>query len=277
MSNLAKYLLFFFASSVLMILFFGGVIWVELTFGHNSPYFIISIIGFVILTVLLIFVGGNRLAKSFNQNDIPNGLPATATIQNVKQGNLKVTSGVQEIYQLAIDVVVTALNDETWPAQLKLMVPIVQIAQFQPGQNLAVKYDPNNKKHICIDQSNYSGNAINEALKRQPQDIVLQLRASSALLDELNTSPNSLTTEAEVLSKILLIDNFINGSDAYKLRVRVNAKDQVPFDTDIMILIQKQSVYKIDPGRTIYVKYDRNNPQRVAMSGTDKPNSAITV
>lgn len=117
----------------------------------------------------------------------------------------------------------------------------------------------------------------NEVLKHRPQGIVLQLQATSALLNELNASSNAVAAEATVISKAVLIENFMNGADVFKLSIRVNPKNASPFEADTVILIQKPSIYKIEPGKTVYVKYDPNNPQRMAMTGTDKPDSAVAL
>lgn len=264
---------------------FGGSFW-------------LMVIGFVVFIILLIYVLQRWMLSSLKPKDIPNGLPATATVIRSYQGNMRVTiGGVNQNYQLIIEVNVTNPQGETWPAKMEEMINITQIGMFQPGVSFAVKYDPNDRSKVVFDQSAQTSGSqqkpfgsvnvpgygtvdsimANQAKQHQPQDIVLQLQATSALLNELNANGNGVTAEAEVLSKTQLIDNFMNGADAYKLRIRVNATDISSFETDVVLLIQKPSVYKIEPGKTVYVKYDRNNPQRTVMSGTDKPDSAVAL
>lgn len=264
---------------------FGGSFW-------------LMVIGFVVFIILLIYVLQRWMLSSLKPKDIPNGLPATATVIRSYQGNMRVTiGGVNQNYQLIIEVNVTNPQGETWPAKMEEMINITQIGMFQPGVSFAVKYDPNDRSKVVFDQSAQTSGSqqkpfgsvnvpgygtvdsimANQAKQHQPQDIVLQLQATSALLNELNANGNGVTAEAEVLSKTQLIDNFMNGADAYKLRIRVNATDISSFETDVVLLIQKPSVYKIEPGKTVYVKYDRNNPQRTVISGTDKPDSAVAL
>lgn len=264
---------------------FGGSFW-------------LMVIGFVVFIILLIYVLQRWMLSSLKPKNIPNGLPATATVIRSYQGNMRVTiGGVNQNYQLIIEVNVTNPQGETWPAKMEEMINITQIGMFQPGVSFAVKYDPNDRSKVVFDQSAQTSGSqqkpfgsvnvpgygtvdsimANQAKQHQPQDIVLQLQATSALLNELNANGNGITAEAEVLSKAQLIDNFMNGADAYKLRIRVNATDISSFETDVVLLIQKPSVYKIEPGKTVYVKYDRNNPQRTVISGTDKPDSAVAL
>lgn len=82
--------------------------------------------------------------------DIPDGLPAKATIQSIVQGNSKIKRGVHEFYEVIITVKVRAQNGETWPATMTEMISIVQIPQFQPGKIFDVKYDKADKTHVVF-------------------------------------------------------------------------------------------------------------------------------
>lgn len=263
---------------------FGGSFW-------------LIVIGFVAFIIVMIVVLQRWLLAGLKPKDIPNGLPATATVIKSYQAGMAMRAGANQFYSIIIEVNVTNPQGETWSAKIEQMLPVTQVGIFQPGVSFAVKYDPNNKSKVVIDQSAQTSGSqqkpfgsvnvpgygtvdsimVQQAKQHQPQDIVLQLQATSALLNELNANGNGVTAEAEVLSKTQLIDNFMNGADAYKLRIRVNATGISSFETDVVLLIQKPSVYKIEPGKTVYVKYDRNNPQRTVMSGTDKPDSAVAL
>lgn len=272
-------------------------------FGFNILYLMI---GFVLFIIGLIYVLQRWLLGGLKPKDIPNGLPATATVVKSYQCGMSMSAGANQFYSIVIEVNVTNTQGETWPAKIEQMLPITQVGIFQPGVSFAVKYDPNNKSKVVIDQTQQQGtnnvNAAgfgqnfaqgqqipfgsvnipgigtvdsimaNQAKHHQPQDIILKLQANSALLNELNANGNGVAASATVLSKTLLIENFMNGADVYQLRVSVNG-----METDLTILIQKPSVYKIEPGKTVYVKYDHNNPQRVVMTGADKPDSVVAL
>lgn len=280
-------------------------------FASTGNYQVIpQVIGSAVIFGVIIFLFLRYFKKMLQPVDIPNGIPATARVISCRQGNLKLTSGVNTNYQLIIDVMVIAQNGETWPATLKQMVNITQVGIFQPGVTFAIKYDPNDRTKICIDQSaqqsGYSSmntqqfgfnqdqqtpfGSVNipgfgtvdsmmakQSLMHQPEDIVLRLTASSSLLNELNANGNGVSVQATILSKALLINNIMNGADAYQLRVKLNTLEGNTIETDLTILIQKPSEYKIEPGKTVYVKYDRNNPYRVVMTGTDKPDSVVAL
>lgn len=247
----------------------------------------ITVVAFTIL-VLLVTFGVKKLVRSDMKADhLPNGIPAIATVISCQQGNYKVSfGGVQEVFQLIIDVTVENKEGETWPANIKAMIPLTQIAVFLPGVRFAVKYDPNNKKKVVIDQNpvtqpsevnipgygTMSQQNIQSAKQNAPKDITLGLEASSSLLEELQNSGVSAT--ATVLSKDILYANYLPYIDAVQLKVQIHATDRTSFERIVEALLGKDAQYKAEIGKTVYVKYDRNNSQRVCLSGTDQPNTA---
>ena len=112
-----------------------------------------SIIGcLLLLSIIVVPVAGIWyftfwLARPKN---IQNGIPATAIIQKVHQGNRKVTINNNEFYQLVMDVKVTDKQGDTWPAQMKEMIHLLDIAKMQEGNRLKVQYDPNDKSNVAI-------------------------------------------------------------------------------------------------------------------------------
>lgn len=113
-----------------------------------------AIIGFTIMLLVSVFFGMKVGKKSLQPKDIPNGIPATATVISSRQGNMKMTmGGVQEFYQLIIEVNITDKYGQKWPARIKEMVPLTEVGIFQPGVQFKVKYDPNDKSNVIIDRT----------------------------------------------------------------------------------------------------------------------------
>lgn len=109
---------------------------------------LIKAIQILLFSVLLIFIGSCNVEK-----DIPDGIPAVAQIKQVRQGNKKVTYGVTEFYQLIIDADIVTNEGRSWPVTFKEMVALIDLPKIQPGQNVAVKYDPKDSTNICFDRS----------------------------------------------------------------------------------------------------------------------------
>lgn len=225
----------------------------------------ITVIVFTIL-VLLVTFGIKKLVRNDMKADhLPDGIPAIATVISCQQGNYKVSfGGVQEIFQLIIDVNVENKEGETWPATIKAMIPLTQIAVFLPGVRFEVKYDPKNKKKVVIDQNpvaqtyevnipgygTMSQQNIQSAKQNAPKDITLRLEASSSLLEELQIS--GLSATATVLSKDILYANYLPYIDAIQLKVQIHATDRTYFEGIVVALLGKNAQQKAEIGKTVY-------------------------
>lgn len=102
----------------------------------------------ILLVFLIVLLTSCKVDK-----DIPNGIPAIAEIQSLRQGNTKVTYGVTEYYQVIIDAKIMTDDGRSWPVTFKEMCPLFDLPKIQPGQNVAVKYDPKDSTNICFDRN----------------------------------------------------------------------------------------------------------------------------
>ena len=253
---------------------------------------ILGVIAFMAIIIGGVIFGSKAMMNFAKPKTIENGVPATATVVSCQQGNSKISLGVQEIYQLIIQVNVTNTQGETWAATMKEMIPLTQIAVFQPGVSFAALYDPNDKTKVVIDQNAGNSQAptrnnsidiagygtvnsqmAQEAKKTAPQDITLRVIEQSKLMNELTAS--GIATTATVISNELVFPDYMKGADVYELKVMVNATNRPAFPADVTFLIGKSSLFKIEPGKNIFVKYDFNDATRVCITGLDKENSAV--
>lgn len=265
---------------------FGDII--NQVFGGS---FWFMVIGFVVFIILIIYVLQRWILGSLKPKDIPNGLPATATVIRSYQGGMSMRYGANQYYSIVIEMNVTNPQGETWQTKMEETLPVTQVGMFQPGVSFAVKYDPNNRNKVVFDQSaqtqqgqqqslNNSFNipgfgAVNsdmakQAVQSQPQEIVFQLQAFKSLLESLKNT--GIPTTATVLSRKVVQENFMQGIDAIQLRFRV---DKNNYETAQLLITPKTSLYKCEPRKTIYVLYDPNNPKKAGISGLDKPDGII--
>jgi hypothetical protein len=233
------------------------------------------------------------LLGGLKPKDIPNGLPATATVIKSYQAGMSMRAGANQFYSIIIEVSVTNPQGETWLAKIKQMFPITQVGIFQPGVSFAVKYDPNDRSKVVIDQSAQTqqksqqpfNNSYNipgfgtvnsqmaqQAMQSQPQDIVLALQSNKVLIESLQNFGISAT--ATVVSRETVQENFMPGVDIIKLRFRVEKTD---YEAEQLMATPKTSLYKSEPSKTVYVKYDPNNSKRIGISGLDKPDGVIVL
>lgn len=100
------------------------------------------------LVLILTLLGSCQVDK-----DIPNGIPAIAQVKQLTQGNKTVTYGAVTYYQVVIEADIVTKEGKTWPVSFNEMAQLIDISKIQPGQNVAVKYDPKDSTNICFDRN----------------------------------------------------------------------------------------------------------------------------
>ena len=301
-----KYLIYFFAGFILI--FIGSLLLPMLAKSGGKYGLIIGIIGFVALVLFIILFTMKKMVGSFmgafpfgdfkgllggkgaTAPDIPKGIATWATITNFQQSGINMSMGTFQYYEMLIDLNVEGIDDTIWPARIKQLVPLAQLNMFQIGTRISVKYDPNDKSKVILTTVNpnpgggggsmdipgygtVNSQTAQTAMQTAPRDITLRVQATHALFQELKIT--GVAASATVLSNRLIYENYMNGADVYLLKLMVNATEIAPFEAETTDLMAKSALPKIAPNKTVYVKYDRNNPQRMCMTGTDKPDSAI--
>ncbi len=76
-----------------------------------------------------------------------NGIPAQATIQQVWQTNTYVNNNPQ----IGMQLEVRPPNGVPYQAQIKAIIPLVNIPQFQPGAVVPVKIHPTDPSKVALD------------------------------------------------------------------------------------------------------------------------------
>ncbi len=280
---------------VLVIFWFSGMF--KLLYGVFGSIGIIGVFAFIAFTLGSIYVLQRWLLGGLKPKDIPNGLPATATVIKSYQAGMSMRAGANQFYSIIIESNITNPQGETWFAKIEQMLPVTQVGIFQPGVQFAVKYDPTNKSKVVIDQSaqtqqqpNQASN-INKAMKNPnagytnqdvlnakqaaPADIMQKVQQHSDLLKELMTSGAAST--AKVVKTEIELKDFMPGINILKVRITIAGTIIDEFESDIHLLTPVTSMYKFEPGKTVYILYDKKNPRRVCISGTDKANNTIEI
>ncbi|MGB6092984.1 MAG: hypothetical protein WBF83_04395 [Moheibacter sp.] len=280
---------------VLVIFWFSGMF--KLLYGVFGSIGIIGVFAFIAFTLGSIYVLQRWLLGGLKPKDIPNGLLATATVIKSYQAGMSMRAGANQFYSIIIESNITNPQGETWFAKIEQMLPVTQVGIFQPGVQFAVKYDPTNKSKVVIDQSaqtqqqpNQASN-INKAMKNPnagytnqdvlnakqaaPADIMQKVQQHSDLLKELMTSGAAST--AKVVKTEIELKDFMPGINILKVRITIAGTIIDEFESDIHLLTPVTSMYKFEPGKTVYILYDKKNPRRVCISGTDKANNTIEI
>lgn len=137
---------------LLIVLWLGGTL--EKIYLDIGIIGIIGVLLFIAFTLFIVYFGQRLARKAIQPKTLTNGIPAIATVVRSYQGNLSISmGGVNQNYQLIIEINLTNPQKETWSATMKEMINITQIGLFQPGVKFKVLYDPNDKSKVVFDQS----------------------------------------------------------------------------------------------------------------------------
>ncbi len=280
---------------LLIIFWFSGMF--DLIYGVLGSIGIIGVFAFITFILATVYFGQRWILSGMKPKDIPNGLPATATVISCRQGNMSVSVGVNQNYQLIIEVNVTNPQGETWQTTMKEMINITQVGLFQPGVQFAVKYDPNDKSKIVFDQSaqtqnqanqasninqamnnpnaNYTNQDVINAAQAAPAELIQKVRYNSDLLKELTNTGESST--AKVIGSEVVLKDFMPGINILKVIIEVKNTIIDTFESESYLITPATSMHKFEPNDTVFILYDKKNPRRVCISGTDKANSAMEI
>lgn len=280
---------------LLIIFWFSGVFGVI-----NSvigPIGIIALLAFIAFTLGSIYFTQRWILGGLKSKGIPNGLPATATVIKSYQARMSMRAGANQFYSLIIEVNIINPQGETWQAKIEQMLPVTQVGIFQPGVQFAVKYDPNNKSKVVIDQSAQTQNQANQtsninqamnnpnagytnqdvinAAQAAPAELMQKVRYHSDLLKELTHSGEAST--AKVLGSEVALKDFMPGINVMKVAIKVKNTIIDTFESEIYLITPATSMHKFETNDTVHILYDKKNPRRVCISGTDKANSTVEI
>ncbi|MBN1120011.1 MAG: hypothetical protein JXJ17_02945 [Anaerolineae bacterium] len=97
--------------------------------------------GITVLAIVLI-----KRAVGPNKKVLKEGVDGEATILEVGQTGMMVNNQPQAALKLEVRVP----GWEPYQTVIKMVIPIVNIPQFQPGAVMPVKVDPNNKAKVVL-------------------------------------------------------------------------------------------------------------------------------
>ena|SRR5689334_8032941 len=113
---------------------------------------IISIVVPLIITVVVLFfvfrfLGNLNKANQASQQLLMTGIPATATVVQLEDGGMRVNDNPMVNIMLQIN----STQFGNYQTVVQSIVPMIRLAQVQPGQTVNVKIDPANPQRVALD------------------------------------------------------------------------------------------------------------------------------
>ncbi|MEO8116449.1 MAG: hypothetical protein ABI653_02295 [Bacteroidota bacterium] len=121
---------------------------------------VIAVTVFIIIVLAFVYLMTKVAAKGLKPPNLPNGIPALATITNFQQSGINLQMGTYQYYEMLIDVNVHGNDGSNWPARIKQMISIAQLNMFPIGATITVKYDPDKKSKVVLSNEIPNGSHV---------------------------------------------------------------------------------------------------------------------
>ncbi|NWJ46196.1 MAG: hypothetical protein HXX08_09980 [Chloroflexi bacterium] len=241
--------------------------------GNNIGIIIALSVALPIAIILIVFIP--ILRRSMRSRQLLNtGMSANGTIVKVWQTGLY----VNEQPEIGMTIQVMPPDRPPFQAEARKIVPMIQLAQVQPGQMVEVKYDPNDTSKVALSAILSGGmpggmggmqmagmqmNAQMAALSQIPpelQQIVMQQNTLSAMLFQ-----SGQPATARILGVRDYGAPLPDGTSPKIFSLEVQPFGQPPFQSESFALVSYASQAKYSSGAIIQVKFDPSNYSRVAI------------
>jgi hypothetical protein len=114
--------------------------------------FVVVGLGITTVTIVATYFLIKYVSRAFgpfgpDQKVLEEGVAGEATILKVRQTGVM----VNDQPQVALTLDVRISDWEPYQAETKMVIPIVNVPQFQPGAVVPVKVDPSNRSKVALD------------------------------------------------------------------------------------------------------------------------------
>jgi hypothetical protein len=240
----------------------GGGIGILAAFGTGDYIsgIIVTVVLIFVFTIIWRMIVGPMITTNYIMK---NGKDAEATI--IETWDTGVT--VNNSPQIGMLVEVRQPGRPPYQTKTKSVVSRLQVQYYQPGMVLGVKVHPTKPNKIAITSigggaggdMGYSG-AGSTMSKEEAERIVKEI-------DEFNKLVEAYGQKADaIITAYSEIGINVNGDNpAVKLGVKVIPEDGGSFNAETRGIIKKESVFKYQPGREIFVKFDPSDNSKVVI------------
>jgi|GEM_PF-2042330 len=236
---------------------------------------VVASIGFAVVVLALTALAvGPVLVRSFRQRSVTrellaSGVTAPATLMGMQQTGLKVTTGVDESWEANLLLQVQPADGSVFQAQAPHMVSVLEIPQYQPGATLIVRYDPADRSKVAVLRNLGVLANLVQAPGLDPQTaykLVLDSEIVGTDLDRVGVSAPGQIMAADKVG----IQAYGGTAELMRLTIDVWPAQESPFRAQTHAMVLQASLPKYQPGARVTVKYDPQDPNRMALVGASQ-------
>ncbi len=215
----------------------------------------LAVLAFVYFFFLKSIMKSERLMET--------GVPARAKIMSMRD-----TGTVINDRYLQTDFVLEVYPEkgEPYEAKTRGLVHMMRIPSYQPGLMIPVMVNPSNPQDVAIgskDEGMEGNTATTTSVDEQRRQIEEMLDRNEKQKQEIQAK--GIEAEAVVL-KAFDLDINVNGPNpAMHFLLEVKPEGQAAFQAQTTGVIDESAVQKYQPGKTITIKYDPDDLNRVAL------------
>lgn len=228
------------------------------------------IMGSIFASIFFLVFGGvywSIFRPMMMQNKLlKTGVSAKAVIKELHDTGVTVNNAPQ--IKLLLEVFPS--NGLPYLVETKMLISRLQTASFQPGMELMVKIDPNDKDKVAVDFSGGAGYSSGSTYGSGASYSGMNKQEAEAMLQKINDENMQITAIGESSRAIVTgykwLGVYVNGNNPFvSLDLEVLPETRRAFKAQAKGVIAEQSVSKFQPGEEIFVKFDPNNTRKVTI------------
>jgi hypothetical protein len=217
--------------------------------GSIFALIFILVFGGVYWSVFRPMMMQNRLLKT--------GIPAKAVIKELHDTGVTVNNAPQ--IKLLLEVF--PQTGLPYLVETKILISRLQTSAFQPGTELTVKIDPNDKDKVAVDFSGGASYAPAGGMNQQQAEAMLKkVNDENLQISAIGESSRAIVTNYKWLGV------YVNGNNPFvSLDLEVLPESGRSFKAQAKGVIAEQSVSKFQPGEEIFVKFNPDDTSKVTI------------
>ena len=215
--------------------------------------------GILAVVALGLIMWGRAWSKkgAESQRIVTQGVPGQAAIVGMRQTGVY----LNEQPQIELRLQVTTQMHAAYDVVVKEYVPLMMLGMLSSGRPLPVKVDPADPQRVVIEWENALSGGM------APGGMPPAMGAPSGSPDEIKARllASGVPGTARVLSSTPTGQTDVQGRPVYNMMMEVTIEGRAPIQSPAMVGIPPERAEQLEPGDTVPVKADPNNPLMMAV------------
>ncbi|WP_434749833.1 hypothetical protein [Paenibacillus amylolyticus] len=202
-----------------------------------------------------LMVIGSIFGTSLGQRKIKSGLPAVGVIQSIQQTG----TYINEQPEVKMMLKVSRQGRETYDTELRTIVPLTSLSQFQPGAVIPLVVSEKDERKVGLDQQ---GTVSQEHMQQLLNEKMMQQGIAPEMVDIARTGEKGF---AKILD-VTPMGSGQNGNIKLQLKLSITKPNGETFETITQKEILPSAISQVQQGHIINVFYLPQDPSKVALA-----------